>query len=149
MKVQLKRLTLDFACCYILSIHFSTKLADSKKSRFANAGFFFACLSVQEKACRNNRPRGIAFHSLQFQAQIISLKFFLILQSVLVINKIDGLLRRDSCREKSVCERNKSHQITGWWHLYFKVASELRNQSSMSTTSLFQIFSFSYSDLHC
>ena len=149
MKVQLKRLTLDFACCYILSIHFSAKHAGSKNCVLQTPDFFVSS-RLRKTLQQIELEKSVAFHfsALQAQAYIISLRFFLILKSVLAINKI-GLLCRDSCREKSVYERKKSHEmpVIGWWHLYFSVASELNNQCN-NTTSCFQIFSFPYSDLH-
>lgn len=80
---------------------------------------------------------------------MISLKFFLILQSVLVISKI-GLPRRDSCREKlSVWKKQKPWNTGGRLVAFVLLGRFIQSWTIYAEwiTSLVQIFSFSYIDL--
>ena len=145
MKVQLKRLTLDFDCYYNLSI-FSTKLAFPKNRVLQTPDFF---VSSEKKAFQKKQTDLEALHFICFSSPGIHdfLEVFFILQSVLVISKI-GLPRRDSCREKLSVWKKQKPWNTGGRLVAFVLLGRFIQSWTINAewiTSLVQIFSFSYS----
>ena len=147
MKVQLKRLTLDFACCYILSIHFSAKLAGSKNCVLQTPDFFLS--SRLRKTLQQIELEELHFISVPFEPRHTSFPwnlfwyYNLFWQSTRLISCVETAAEKNQCKVKS-----HEMPVIGWWHFYFSVASELNNNQCNRTTSCFQIFSFPYSDLH-